>query len=141
MWKNDRFFESKKKELTKTIALSLLKDGKAKVNGLYSEKSGKTYDATTMLADTGEKYVNNRFEPRANERSDSKMAVTPIELTAENTKDKLKVITDKLEPGIKRIFDSEQYKTYLNTLSKFHNYSSNNFVSSSPYRSLTLRTS
>jgi antirestriction protein ArdC len=60
--------------------------------------------------------------------SDTTLAVTPIELTAENTKDKLKEITDKLEAGIKGIFDSGQYKTYLNTLSKFHSYSFNNCV-------------
>jgi DNA topoisomerase-3 len=64
MWKNDRFFESKKKELTKTIAAALLKDGKVQVKGLYSEKSGKTYDAVILLADTGAKYVNYRFEKR-----------------------------------------------------------------------------
>jgi DNA topoisomerase III, bacteria and conjugative plasmid len=62
MWKNDRFFESKKKALTKQIAAALLKDGKAKVKGMYSEKSGKTFDATVLLADTGDKYVNYRFE-------------------------------------------------------------------------------
>jgi DNA topoisomerase-3 len=64
MWKNDRFFENKKKALTKPIAAALLADGKAKVKGLYFEKTGKTYDATVLLADTGGKYVNYRFEPR-----------------------------------------------------------------------------
>jgi DNA topoisomerase-3 len=64
MWKNDRFFESKKKELTKPIATALLKDGKAAVKELYSEKSNKTYDAVILLADTGEKYVNYRFEKK-----------------------------------------------------------------------------
>jgi DNA topoisomerase-3 len=64
MWKNDRFFESRKKELTKATAASLLGKGKAQVKGLYSEKSGKTYDAVILLADTGEKYVNYRFEQR-----------------------------------------------------------------------------
>jgi DNA topoisomerase-3 len=64
MWKNDRFFESKKKELTKPIAVALLKGGKAQVKGLFSEKTGKTYDATILLADTGERYVNYRFEQR-----------------------------------------------------------------------------
>jgi DNA topoisomerase-3 len=64
MWKNDRFFESKKKELTLTIAAALLKDGRAQVKGLYSEKTGRTYDAVVLLADTGEKYVNYRFEKR-----------------------------------------------------------------------------
>ena len=62
MWKNDRFFESRKKVLTKPIAAALLADGKAKVKSLYSEKTGKTFDATVLLADTGEKYVNYRFE-------------------------------------------------------------------------------
>ena len=35
-------------------------------------------------------------------------------------------ITDKLEQGIKELFDSERYKDYLRTMSKFYNYSSNN---------------
>jgi len=64
MWKNDRFFENRKKELTKPVAAALLKSGRAKVKGLYSEKSGKTYDAEILLADTGKKYVNYRFAPR-----------------------------------------------------------------------------
>ena len=64
MWKNDRFFENRKKTLTKAIAAALLKEGKATVKGLYSEKYDKTYDATILLADTGGKYVNYRFEKR-----------------------------------------------------------------------------
>ena len=62
MWKNDRFFEQRKKAFTPKIAAALLKNGKAKVKGLYSEKIGKTYDATVLLADTGGKYVNYRVE-------------------------------------------------------------------------------
>ena len=62
MWKNDRFFEQRKKAFTPKIASALLKNGKAKVKGLYSEKTGKTYDATVLLADTGGKYVNYRVE-------------------------------------------------------------------------------
>jgi DNA topoisomerase-3 len=64
MWKNDRFFTEKKKELTTEIAAALLKDGKANVTGLYSERIGKTYDAVVLLADTGEKYVNYRLGKR-----------------------------------------------------------------------------
>jgi antirestriction protein ArdC len=56
------------------------------------------------------------------------MAAAPITLTAENTKGRLKEITDRLEAGIRDIFGSDQYKTYLNTLSKFHSYSFNNCV-------------
>lgn len=40
---------------------ALLKDGRAHVAGLYSEKSGKTYDATVMMEDTGQ-YVNFKLE-------------------------------------------------------------------------------
>ena len=49
---------------SKKIAAALLKDGKAKVKGLYSERTGKTYDGTVLLCDTGEKYVNYRIEQR-----------------------------------------------------------------------------
>lgn len=46
---------------------------------------------------------------------------------AERSKnDSVKEITDKLEQGLKELFDSERFKTYLNTMSKFHNYSFNN---------------
>ena len=41
-------------------------------------------------------------------------------------KQKVQEITEKLEQGIKELFESEKYKTYLNTMSKFHNYSFNN---------------
>jgi antirestriction protein ArdC len=54
------------------------------------------------------------------------LTVIPLGLTAENPRDRLKEATAKLEAGIKGIFESEQYKTYLKTLSKFHNYSANN---------------
>lgn len=41
-------------------------------------------------------------------------------------KQKVKEITDKLEEGLKELFESEKYKSYLSTMSKFHNYSFNN---------------
>ncbi len=41
-------------------------------------------------------------------------------------KQKVQEITDKLEEGLKELFESEKYKTYLTTMSKFHNYSFNN---------------
>jgi len=68
LWKDDRFFSAKKKELTKRIASILLEDGRVKMTGLYSEKAGKTYDAVVLLADTnprggnGGKYVNFKLE-------------------------------------------------------------------------------
>ena len=58
MWKNDRFFEERKTAFTPKIAAALLKSGKAKIKKLYSPKTGKTYEGTVLLADTGGKYVN-----------------------------------------------------------------------------------
>ena len=40
---------------------ALLKDGRAHVTGLYSEKTGKTYDAAVVLEDTGQ-YVNFKLD-------------------------------------------------------------------------------
>ena len=62
MWKNDRFFEERKVTFTPKIAAALLKSGKVNVKKLYSPKTGKTYDGTIVLADTGGKYVNYRVE-------------------------------------------------------------------------------
>lgn len=55
MWKNSKFFSAKKKQLTKSVAAALLKDGQVKLTGCWSEKTGKTYDATVILKDDGEK--------------------------------------------------------------------------------------
>ena len=62
MWKNDRFFEERKITFSAKIAAALLKSGMANVKKLYSPKTGKTYDGTIVLADTGGKYVNYRIE-------------------------------------------------------------------------------
>lgn len=62
MWKNNSFFEQRGKVFTSKIAAALLKDGKVKVKGLRSLRTGKTYDGTIVLADTGGKYVNYRIE-------------------------------------------------------------------------------
>ena len=61
LWKDNQFFAAKKKTLTKTVAAALLKDGRAKLTDCYSEKTGKTYDATVILEDTGER-VNFKLE-------------------------------------------------------------------------------
>ena len=62
MWKNDRFFEERKVTFSPKIAAALLKDGRAAAKKLYSPKTGKTYEGTVLLADTGGKYVNYRVE-------------------------------------------------------------------------------
>ena len=39
-----------------------MKEGRVSMSGLYSEKTGKTYDAVVLLDDTGDKYVNFKLE-------------------------------------------------------------------------------
>ena len=68
LWKDNKFFAAKKKNLTKTIAIALLKNGKAKLSGCYSEKTGKTYDAVVLLNDTGGQYVNFTLEFASNKK-------------------------------------------------------------------------
>jgi DNA topoisomerase-3 len=62
MWKESRFWTAKKKSLTATIVAALLKEGRAAVRGLYSEKTGKKYDAVVVLVDSGDGYVNYSME-------------------------------------------------------------------------------
>ena len=62
MWKNDRFWTSRRKEMTRKMAADLLKKGRTSVKRMWSEKKGSTYDAEVILDDTGGKYVNFRLE-------------------------------------------------------------------------------
>ena len=62
LWKDNKFFSGKKKTLTKIVAAALLKEGRVSMSGLYSEKTGRTYDAVVVLDDTGGKYVNFKLE-------------------------------------------------------------------------------
>ena len=55
LWKNSKFFSAKKKQLTKSVAAALLKDGQVELTGCWPEKTGKTCDATVILKDDGEK--------------------------------------------------------------------------------------
>ena len=62
LWKNDRFFTGKRKELTRKVAAALLKNGRIAMTGLFSEKKGVLYDATVVMEDTGEKFVRFKLE-------------------------------------------------------------------------------
>ena len=62
LWKNDRFWTSRKKELTKKMAADLLKKGRTSVRGMWSEKKGAAYDAAVILDDTGGKFINFKLE-------------------------------------------------------------------------------
>ena len=69
MWKNDRFWTSRRKEITRKMAADLLKKGRTSAKGMWSEKKGSTYDAVVILDDTGGKYVNFKlnFEKKKNQ--------------------------------------------------------------------------
>ena len=41
-------------------------------------------------------------------------------------KERIRELTEKLEEGVKAVFESDRYKEYLQCMSKFHNYSINN---------------
>ena len=81
LWKENRFFSSKKKTITKTVAAALLKEGSAfPCPGFSVRKPAKTYDAMVVLDDTGEKYVNFKLEfPQ--QRGTEEMTGPPRELT------------------------------------------------------------
>ena len=61
IWKNNKWWAAKKKQPTKVVVAALLKDGRARLTVCYSEKTGKTYDATVVLEDDGQ-YVSFRLE-------------------------------------------------------------------------------
>ena len=46
----------------------------------------------------------------------------------EDTTDQVRKITEQLEQGVKELFESQKYKDYLTTMSKFHSYSHNNIL-------------
>ena len=62
LWKEDRFWTSRKKVLTAKMAADLLKKGRILVKGMWSEKKGVAYDAAVLLDDTGKKYVHYKLE-------------------------------------------------------------------------------
>ena len=62
IWKDNKFFSSKGKVVTKQNVTALLRDGRVRLTGLRSPKTGFNYDATVVLEDTGEKYVSFRLE-------------------------------------------------------------------------------
>jgi len=61
IWKNNKWWAAKKKQPTKAVVSALLNDGRVRVTGLYSEKTGKTYDAAVVLEDDGQ-YANFKLE-------------------------------------------------------------------------------
>ena len=78
------------------------------------------YPAPEILRD------ESKVQPEAAAPAKAPQPVTPILLNGQNSTERMKEITDRLETGIQELFESERYKAYLTTMSKFHSYSFNN---------------
>ena len=78
------------------------------------------YPAPEILRD------ESKVQPEAAAPTKAPQPVTPILLNGQNSAERMKEITDRLETGIQELFESERYKAYLTTMSKFHSYSFNN---------------
>ena len=68
----------------------------------------------------------SKVQPEAAAPTKAPQPVTPILLNGQNSAERMKEITDRLETGIQELFESERYLAYLTTMSKFHSYSFNN---------------
>ena len=78
------------------------------------------YPAPEILRD------ESKVQPEAAAPTKAPQPVTPILLNGQNSAERMKEITDRLETGIQELFESERYKAYLTSMAKFHSYSFNN---------------
>ena len=78
------------------------------------------YPAPEILRD------ESKVQPEAVAPAKAPQPVTPILLNGQNSAERMKEITDRLETGIQELFESERYKAYLTSMAKFHSYSFNN---------------
>ena len=84
------------------------------------DKPRSAYPAPEILRE------ESKVQPEAAAPTKAPQPVTPILLNGQNSAERMKEITDRLETGIQELFESERYKAYLTTMSKFHSYSFNN---------------
>ena len=68
----------------------------------------------------------SKVQPEAAAPTKAPQPVTPILLNGQNSAERMKEITDRLETGIQELFESERYTAYLTSMAKFHSYSFNN---------------
>ena len=62
LFRDNKFFTAKKKKITKEIAAALLSEGRVFMSGLHSSRTGKKYNATIIMSDPGEGYVQFELE-------------------------------------------------------------------------------
>ena len=85
------------------------------------------YPAPEVLLEEAKAQPEQKQEAEAQAmKTPAPQPVTPIILNSQNSADRMKEITDRLETGIQELFESERYKAYLTSMAKFHSYSFNN---------------
>ena len=57
LWRDNKFLSAKRISLTKLDVTALLKSGRVHIKNIYSERTGKTFDAELLLDDNGERTV------------------------------------------------------------------------------------
>lgn len=62
LWKNNRYFESISKTPTSSVVSALLRDGKVKLKGCKSARTGKTYDAIVYMEVSPDGKINFKME-------------------------------------------------------------------------------
>lgn len=62
LWKNNRYFESIGKTPTSSVVSALLRDGKVKLKGCKSARTGKTYDAIVYMEVSPDGKINFKME-------------------------------------------------------------------------------
>lgn len=109
------------KEQTKELSAEFMEDSR----DYYLNAHPILIDGLATTVMRKEKELENDI-PKDPPDKTSETDVTEPPKTFTKSKDKVKEITDKLENGIKELFEGEKFKEYLDTMSKFHNYSFNN---------------
>ena len=54
MWRDNKYLVNKRAVLTAPLVTELLEKGRARLTGLYSERTGKIYDAILVMEDDGQ---------------------------------------------------------------------------------------
>ena len=89
---------------------------------------GEEVQKAPEAAVTPEPEVSAPVQPETVAETPAAKPIIPLVISAKDPAGRMKEITDKLEDGIRGIFDSEKYAEYLRAMSKFHNYSFNNTI-------------
>ena len=80
-----------------------------------------------IVGGDGEQYVSLKERGYIRDITTGCVSEASVDYKAEQ-KSKLRELTDKLEKGVKAVFETEEYKQYLACMAKFHRYSVNNIL-------------